>query len=291
MGTTNDAPAMYEQGGRTYAIGMERIEFLDKRFYWDREASVFAPSVTTVLEAYPKGWGYIEWLKRNGQDSDEIRDAAGRRGSTVHALTERYDMGEVISIMDGGTTPRYNMDEWAMFERYVEFCESHPHHLHAIEMRMVDAGLGYGGTLDRVLTLESDNITRIVDIKTSGGIWPNYWLQQAAYWRLLTATGAARHILGDHGEIRLSILWLNAKTRGPVKGKVQGKGWQMIDQPESTAHYLDLFDKTHALWLAENKNAMPRQVSYQIQHQRKVGALGAEQQVTHNNTNDDDDER
>lgn len=287
--TTNDELAVYDTiiniSGRNYRMDRERIAFLDSRFYRDREdASLFVPSVTTVLEAYPKGAQYYDWLKRNGADADEIRDDAGRRGSVVHQLTELYDQGEVIQLMDHDGSPRYKLIEWAMFERYVEFCEAFPARLHAVEFNMASAKVGYGGTLDRVLTLEQDGITRIVDIKTSGGVWPSYWLQQAAYHNLLFTTGAAERALAPgvrREDVRLSILWLNAKTRGPRKDAVQGKGWQLIDQPETTEHYLDLFDKTRALWLAENAGQMPKEISYQLQHQRKVGALGwEEQQVT-----------
>lgn len=280
---TTEARVITNIGGRNYEIKDNRIQFLDTRFYKCPDGS-FAPSVTTVLNAYPKGPEFYDWIKKHGEDADTIRDEAGRRGSVVHNLTELYDQGEVIQLMDHDGSPRYKLIEWAMFERYVDFCEAFPAKLHAVELNVASAKVGYGGTLDRVMTLDCDGITRIVDIKTSGSVWPSYWLQQAAYHHLLFATGAAGRVLGPgvRGEdVRLSILWLNAKTRGLREGAVQGKGWQLIDQPETTEHYLDLFDKTRALWLAENAGQMPKEISYQLQHQRNVGALGwEEQQVT-----------
>lgn len=280
---TTEARVITNIGGRNYEIKDDRIQFLDTRFYKCPDGS-FAPSVTTVLNAYPKGPEFYDWIKKHGEDADTIRDEAGRRGSVVHNLTELYDQGEVIQLMDHDGSPRYKLIEWAMFERYVDFCEAFPAKLHAVELNVASAKVGYGGTLDRVMTLDCDGITRIVDIKTSGAVWPSYWLQQAAYHHLLFATGAAGRVLGPgvRGEdVRLSILWLNAKTRGLREGAVQGKGWQLIDQPETTEHCLDLFDKTRALWLAENAGQMPKEISYQLQHQRNVGALGwEEQQVT-----------
>lgn len=266
------AASIMSIAGRNYAIDHDRISFLDSRFYRDKESGEHVPSVTTILEAYPKGAAYYAWLKKHGEDADEIRDEAGRRGSVVHALTEDYDNGLGVELMGNDGAPRYKLGEWAMFERYVEFCDRFPARIHAVELRMASSEVGYGGTLDRVMTLDHDGITRIIDIKTSGSVWPSYWLQQAAYHELLTKTGAASHLIGDTDgrEIRLAILWLNAKTRGPRKDAIQGAGWQLIDQPMPTSHYLGLFDKTRALWLAENAGQMPKQVSYKLHHKREV---------------------
>jgi len=81
----------------------------------------YLPSVTTILEAYPKDASYFKWLKDVGSDADAIRDEAGRRGSVVHELTERYDCNEEITLINDYGTPQYKMLEWSMFERYVEF--------------------------------------------------------------------------------------------------------------------------------------------------------------------------
>jgi hypothetical protein len=74
-----------------------RIEFLDNRFYLTEDG--YVPSVTTILEAFPKTAEYYQWLKRVGEDADTIRDEAGRRGSVVHELTEQYDMGNEVSFI------------------------------------------------------------------------------------------------------------------------------------------------------------------------------------------------
>lgn len=251
--------------GRNYFADSEtnRISFLDSRFYRCADGS-FVPSVTTILEAYPKGAAFYEWLKKHGQDSDEIRDEAGRRGSVVHEATERLDLGETLDLMDADGAPRYKLREWSMISKYVEFRQRFPAEVHAVETKLADAGLGYAGTLDRVMTIEGT--TYLVDIKTSGSVWPSYWLQQAAYHRLLHATGR----LGDlfpNGvpEIKLAILWLNSAHRSNGKaGDIQGTGWKLIPQPDSTERYLDLFEKTRGLWMAENGDAQPRQTSYNL---------------------------
>lgn len=267
MSATVDPQAGYitKIAGRAYAVDGERIQFLDSRFY--RTASgVFVPSVTTILEAYPKGPQYYEWLKRNGQDADEIRDEAGRRGSVVHEATEALDGGAELSLMTEEGEPKYKLSEWAMIGRYAEFRERFPARIHAVETKLASEELGYAGTLDRVMTMP-DGRTLLVDIKTSGSVWPSYWLQQAAYLELVHQTGFIAHMFPDGPvpEIGLAILWLNAKTRGEGKGDaIQGHGWQLVEQPRPTPELFDLFRKTHGLWLAEHANDKPKTTTYKL---------------------------
>lgn len=266
-GLTNDPPVPYVASiaGRNYLVDHEanRIAFFDSRFYRCEDGSM-VPSVTTILKAYPNGAQYYEWLKKHGQDADEIRDEAGRRGSVVHEATEILDLGGRLELMNADGSPKYKLLEWAMTTRYVEFRNRFPATIQAIETKLADAGLGYAGTLDRLMTI--GDATYLVDIKTSGGIWPSYWLQQAAYHRLLHETGLAERLFPDGvPEIKLAILWLNAKTRGEGrKGAIQGAGWQFVVQPESTEHYLHLFDCTRALWMAENAGVLPKQTEYEL---------------------------
>lgn len=240
----------------------QRIDFLDNRFYYT-EQGISVPSVTTILEAYPKGAAFYEWLKKNGEDSDTIRDDAGRRGSTVHELTERYDNGEEVTLMDENGFIGFRMIEWAMFERWVEFRNRFPFEVDATEVRLVSSELGFAGTLDRVITLNGQRI--LIDIKTSGSVWPSYWLQLAAYKKLLEEKVPELPIC------QVAILWLNAKTKTDgKKDTVQGKGWQLIirDQNEMGKDWA-LFVATHKLWTAENGEAKPKQISYSIKHQLK----------------------
>ena len=69
-----------------------QLTFVDGRFYTDTDGQYY-PSATTLLEAYPKPYQLIQWMKDMGAKADEIRDNAGRRGSAVHQLTEDYDQG------------------------------------------------------------------------------------------------------------------------------------------------------------------------------------------------------
>ena len=235
-----------------------RIEFLDARFYKTEHG--FVPSVTTILEAYPKDAAYFKWLKDVGSDADSIRDEAGRRGSIVHQLTEEYDSGVNCTFINESGYPKYKMNEWSMFERYVDFMQTYKPEIELMETNMISAELGFAGTLDRVIKLNGKST--MIDIKTSNSIYASYWLQLSAYNELLKSSGVNVELFG--------VLWLNAKTRTTGKnGAIQGIGWQLITMSaEELKKQWELFQVTHKLWLALNEDIKPRQTSYKLNYQK-----------------------
>ena len=235
----------------------KQITFLDNRFY-QTDSEDYVPSVTTILNAYPKDAGYYQWLKSVGEDADTIRDEAGRRGSIVHELTERYDAGEEINLLDNGGRVGFKLSEWSMFERYVDFRNRFKLENELIEFNVISPELGFAGTIDRVITMNGKRY--LVDIKTSNAIYDSYWLQLAAYEQLLNYAKI------DIDEV--AILWLNAKTRTNGKdGSVQGIGWQFVTRSENeTNNDWRLFLATKTLWLAQNGNMQPRKQIYNITH-------------------------
>jgi hypothetical protein len=241
-----------------------QLTFVDGRFYTDENGNYF-PSATTLLEAYPKPYQLIQWMKEVGSKADEIRDNAGRRGSNVHQLTEDYDHGMECNLLDEYGKPRYSLEEWSMFERYVEFSINHKPENHLIEQTFVSSGLGFAGTIDRICTI--DGKTYVLDIKTSNGIYNSYWLQLAAYKELYMER--AIKMSSNMPQIDgVAILWLNAKTRTVGKnGAVQGRGWQMVTEMDTSKQW-DLFQSVQKLWHAEHEDDKPREFSYQLSHKK-----------------------
>lgn len=238
----------------------KQITFLDNRFY-STENGGYVPSVTTILNAYPKDAGYFQWLKSVGEDADTIRDEAGRRGSVVHELTEKYDAGMEVKLMDDNGYIGYKLSEWSMFERYVDFCSRFQFDVLYSEYNFISQKLGFAGTVDRVININGKTI--LVDIKTSNAVYDSYWLQLAAYKKLLEEV---------YGNIidEVAILWLNAKTRTNGKdGVLQGIGWQMINRkPADTENDWRLFLATQQLWLAQNGTMQPKKLSYSLTHKK-----------------------
>lgn len=241
-------------------IKNNQITFTDGRFYIDEETGAYFPSATTILEAYPKPYALLQWMKEVGTKSDEIRDAAGDRGSNVHKLTELYDDGHEIHLLGDNGQPDYSMEEWKMFERYTDFSDRFLPHHQLIETQVLSPKLGFAGTIDRVSIIEGKKY--VLDIKTSNGIYNSYWLQLAAY----------REGLKDVSGMEVdgvAILWLNAKTRtNGKKGDTQGVGWQMVTR-EDTRKDFELFQAVQKLWLAEHEGDGPKQFSYQLTHKKK----------------------
>lgn len=244
---------------KQFTITKDRIEFTDARFYLS-PSGAYVPSVTTILDAYPKDAAFYKWLKDVGQDADTIRDDAGRRGSNVHDLSERYDDGQEINFLNDQGWPAYKMLEWSMFERYVEFSRTINPTIEMSEVHMISDNLGFAGTLDRVVEIEGEKI--LLDIKTSNSIQPTHWLQLSAYNELIKENGV--------NVDKVAILWLNAKTRTEgKKGAIQGKGWQLISKDiAEVANDWEVFQTTYKLWQAINDNIKPRNLSYQLKHKK-----------------------
>jgi hypothetical protein len=238
-----------------FKVEGNQITFKDQRYY--EVGGIFCPSVTTILECYPKGAEYYSWLKKVGEESDNVRDAAGERGSNVHKMTELYDEGHEVSLVSNERL-QWSISEWSMFTRYTEFrAQVAPAmKIHQIEMNLVDVDLREGGTLDRYVDIDGKHM--IIDIKTSNAIYPSYWLQLAAYRRMFQRkSGIAIDAVG--------ILWLNAKTRGTAVNKIQGQGWQLLLKEDSSDD-LELYDCTKKLWWSQNKNVAPKDISYKLTH-------------------------
>lgn len=243
-------------------ITKDRIEFLDSRFYKHANGN-FYPSVTTILDAYPKSAAFFEWLKKQGEDADEIRDEAGRKGSTVHQLCEDYDAGLECSILNAFGQPQYKQIEWAMFERYVEFRQKTGWEMIANEVHYISPQFGFAGTLDRVFKVRDKRI--LLDIKTSNALHNHYWLQMAAYKALWDEVNPNEQI----DEIR--VLWLNAKTRTEGAGKsIQGIGWQVKEPEYGLPHYWKLFNNVYATWQEENRTIKPRNTAYNLTHKNNL---------------------
>jgi hypothetical protein len=244
----------------TIDLHKNRIEFTDNRFYITEDGQ-YVPSVTTILDCYPKDAYFFQWLKDVGDKADHIRDEAGKRGSVVHNLTERYDAGEEVTFLSANGFPEFKMLEWAMFERYVDFTHSHNPEILMMEEHFASSELGFAGTIDRVINLNGKRI--LMDIKTSNNLHNSYWLQLAAYNKLLMFPHLA-------GADEVGILWLNAKTRTTGKGgAIQGIGWQLITK--SVFEIQDdwqAFLHTKSLYDTLNKDVKPRNISYQLKHKR-----------------------
>jgi hypothetical protein len=262
----------------------KRVQVMDERFY-TKDMVSFYPSVTTVLQVYPKGFGYEKWLKENGDDADSILKEAGERGSKVHDAIDQIIKGEEVTWMhqlvdtyqlrtveshlqyiedrDSGNLGKYikevqnySLLEWQMVLRFAEFCELFSPEFEANELNMIIEELLLGGTLDIVCKINGERW--LIDTKTSNYLHKSHEIQLSAYKKMWDLLNPSMPI------DRVGILWLKAQTRGAdSKGKnIQGQGWQLKPIGIDPEHGWNLFRHTRALWNEENPNFKPKNLIY-----------------------------
>lgn len=264
-----------QHNGKNYSIKDGRLTFLDNRFYYDSDGNPW-PSVTTILDAYPKDVAFYEWLKKAGEDADSIRDEAGNRGSMVHKLTEDFDNGLDVNLLNNNGEIDMPLAAWAMFERYVEFRNTVPwFSCEEIEASFCNPFLGYGGTRDRIFS--TNGLRVLVDIKTSNYMHDYFYLQLVAYREafhdMLLRADPSGKLLAEKFIHEVAILWLNAKTRtakdesysGKKIEDCQGPGWQFIVRPQSDLPKdWAMFRLVQQLWRSKNEGMIPKQIAYKI---------------------------
>jgi hypothetical protein len=144
---------------------------------------VRVPSVTTITGHF-KGAGLIHWAYNRGLEKKELyesRDQAAGIGAVVHQWIEddlygRDHAGESLSMEDLEFA-NTSYTAWQRWSKQVEL------ELVETEVPLLSEEYGYGGTLDAVAYVSGE--LALFDWKTSGGSYPDYIAQVAAYRNLL----------------------------------------------------------------------------------------------------------
>ena len=228
------------------------INFLDERFYESQtQKEVYYPSVTTVLEAYPKGYGFQEWLKSVGQNADLIVKKAAEQGSKVHDAIDQYLKGNEL-IWAEGNIEFYTLEEWQMILRFVDFYKEYKPIILAHESSIVSDSMKIGGTIDLVCEINEERW--LIDYKTSNAIYNSAYVQICIYAEMWN------ELMPDKKIDKCGILWLKSATRGPDASgkKIQGEKWQMKEPPFSQDDGKVYFDSARRLWDLENPNPKPK---------------------------------
>ena len=182
------------------------LDFKENHAYFAKPDGTGAyHGVTSILRVIAKpaliGWAanmVVEHIKANWSDVDVMekgfawfepileeartahtkkKEKAGELGSDVHSLIETL-VKSVIGVWGGIIDPNTKSEnaqvqkfiDWAV-ENQVKFIES--------EKQVFSKESWYAGTLDLVLEMKGEKY--IADVKTSSGIYPEMYLQMAAY--------------------------------------------------------------------------------------------------------------
>lgn len=232
----------------------KQINFLDERFYQYAEG-IYFPSVTTVLDIYPKGYGFIQWLKDMGNNADEVLKRAGESGTKIHNAIEAYLKGEQVSWgVDG--KEMYDLEEWRQILRFKEFWETYKPELIHSEIQVVSLKHQLGGTIDIICRI--GKTVYLIDVKSSNAIYKTHELQTAAYAMMYNAEYPDLYI------DKTAIFHSKALTRGEdKKGKViQGEGWKLVEPERHYTESFKVFQHIHAIYLEENPIVKPKNKIY-----------------------------
>jgi len=150
------------------------------------------PGNTTVIGSN-LGWktgGLVHWawdLGMKGQDYRKVRDEAGGVGTVVHSRIEAYIhrrpqpsetwFWDLLKDDEEATEKAVHATDTAILAFY-EWEDTSKLEITGSEVPLVCECHQYGTTLDHPALVKGRR--RIVEIKTSNGIYPDFWIQMSA---------------------------------------------------------------------------------------------------------------
>lgn len=141
------------------------------------------PGVTTILGVMAKP-ALIKWAweqGRKGLDYRKVSTKAADIGTIAHFLVECHLKGVTPDLQE--FAPADVKVAKGCFQKFMGFWKESGLTFEASECQLVSEIYPYGGTLD-IIARDSRQRPVLVDIKTSKGIYEEYWYQVAAYSRL-----------------------------------------------------------------------------------------------------------
>ena len=211
----------------------KQITLPDGRYY--QRNGEYYPSVTYVLSHYPKG-------------------------TQVHEMIEAYLNGEELKFLEHGI-PMYDPNVWQMFLRFVDWWEEYKPTLIEAEVHLFSDELKVAGTCDLVCEINGE--LWVIDFKTSNHLQTTYDLQTAIYAQCF------EECFGKKID-RTGVLWLKSSKRGPKKGKIQGKGWEVYESSRSQEENLNIYRAVRQLFDIENPKHKPAFTEFRTTAKRNL---------------------
>jgi hypothetical protein len=238
---------------------MQQITLPDQRFY--KRNGLYYPSITTILQCYPRGPHFENWLKQVGFASNHIVKKAAEEGTQVHEMCEQYLEGEELNFLSPTGQPLYNPTVWQMFIRFVDFWETHKPTLIETEVHLFSDKLKVAGTCDLVIELNGERW--ILDLKTSNHLHTTYDLQTAVY--------AQCYMECFEKKIdRCGVLWLKSSKRKANPDKLSGKNWEIVESKRSIEENLEIFQHVKFIFDLENPTHKPSFSEFRTVAKREI---------------------
>jgi len=239
----------------------KQITLPDSRYY--RRNGEYYPSVTYVLQCYPKGKHFEDWLKKVGYSADWIKKKSAEEGTAVHELIEKYFEGNEMNYLNERGNPTMNPEIWKMFLRFVDFWETYKPTLIETETHLFSDELKIAGTVDLICEIKDE--LWVIDFKTSNHLQTTYDLQGAIYAKCY------EECFGKKVN-RVGVLWLKSKSRGEDKSgtKLKGKNWEIYESPRTQEENLEIFKSVKKIFDLENPKHKPATTSFKTSVKRSV---------------------
>ena len=171
-----------------------QITLDEDRWYFIQDKKVYLPSVTWILDSFPKGIGYKKWLANMGdwEQSQKIFQDAGERGGKVHNAIEQLLYNKPLSYwVPLEDNDRFTPCEWQLINYFVDWFKKYKPITIAIETTVYDIENQFAGTVDYICLIDEGllagkpetgkKVKCLIDWKTSGAIYETHKLQVAAY--------------------------------------------------------------------------------------------------------------
>ena len=169
---------------------------LDKHRWYEVEQDNgsfnYYPSVTSILDEYPKGYGFKKYLMNLADEAEgkQILNEAGDRGSKVHWGIEQLLNKQELHFIDipFGFNDSFTAEDWKYILSFINWYEDYKPITLSIEQNIIEPYLEYGGTVDYECIIDgvhcnepyrNENI--LIDWKTSSQIHDSYKIQLTAY--------------------------------------------------------------------------------------------------------------
>ncbi len=145
------------------------------------------PGVTTVtgLLAKPSLMRWANKLGLQGIDAGAYTERTARVGSLAHAMISAALLGEDFTAPDAA--PEELEQARRSLAQFLAWREGHSLRPVHCESAFVSERLRYGGTVDCYCVLDGEPV--LLDFKTGRSIYPEYFVQLAAYAQLLREQG------------------------------------------------------------------------------------------------------
>jgi hypothetical protein len=148
-----------------------------------------------------------------------------------------------------------------MLLRFVDFWETHKPTLIEAEVHLFSDELRVAGTCDLIVEINGE--IWLLDLKTSNNLQLTYELQTAVYGQCY------EECFGKKID-RYGILWLKSSKRKAAKGKMQGKGWEIVESTRTFEDNIDIFKTVKRLFDLENPTHSPIFTEFRTSVKRKL---------------------